>query len=186
MKRKLENKKGFTLVEMLACIITLTILGSICTTGINFALKCYQDSVFESESQMLKSTLDLSINDILRYATDVKTEGNADAEGNKSVTGFTCSRYQITGGTIDVGISDNSKNKFVVYNLSIDYEGNGRKEYLLVGNQVYGDNLYIEKNSFKLDYNAATGCFNGEYTIRSTADEEAAKVCKFTCRTISE
>lgn len=172
------------MVEMLACTVTLVLLSGICSMGINFALKCYQQSVFESESQMLKSTLDLTINDILRYATDVESENAADENGVITVTGFTSSMYQITGGMIVVPADGDYKEKFVIYNLP---EGHtGKKDYLLVGNQVYGDNLYIESDSFKLEYNTATGCFNGTYTIKSTVVENAEKVCTFTCRTISE
>lgn len=180
MRKKLKNQKGFTLIEMMACIVTMLLLSGICSTGINFALECYKQSVFESESQMLKSTLDLTINDILRYATDVKT-----GEANK-VTGFTNTMYQIAGGMIEVPTTDANKNKFVVYNLPKKVANTDPEPtiYLLVGDQVYGDNLYID--TFELTYDTATHCFEGTYTIKSTVVSDASKTCKFTCRTISE
>ena len=176
MKRKVQSKKGFTLVEMVACILTLTIISGICTSGINLAIKCYQESVFESESQMLKSTIDLSINDILRYATNVETE---EVDGEQIVKSFTNVGYQVVGGSLAISPGTN---KFVLYNLP---EGTaGRKEYILIGNQAYGKDMYIA--GFKLTYEESTGCFFGEYTIKSTMVQRVEKTFKFACRTITK
>jgi len=72
--RKIRDKKGFTLIEMLACVVTLLLIGMIVSTGMNLATMSLRETTFESDSQMLESTLNMYIGDILRHATDVKED----------------------------------------------------------------------------------------------------------------
>ena len=69
---KQKRSKGFTLVEMLACVVTLILLGLTGSVALNMATQSYWASVFESDSQLLESTIDLYIGDILRYSNEVK------------------------------------------------------------------------------------------------------------------
>ena len=57
--RKIKNKKGFTLVEMLVCVVTLLLIGMIVSAGTNLAMFSLRESTFESNSQMLESTLNM-------------------------------------------------------------------------------------------------------------------------------
>lgn len=170
--KKIRSKKGFTLVEMLACIVALLLIGGICTTGMNLAVNSYNESVYESDSQMLESTLNLYLCDILRHATSIQTDGDTNAE-EKEVISFTNVAYQIYDGRIEV-----SGGTFLVY------ESKNGKSTMVVGENVYAGTLYI--SDFVLKYHPEKHYFTGYYTIQSSVLEDAERKCEFTCRTITE
>ncbi len=175
--KKLVQKKGFTLVEMLACIIVLLLVGGICTMGMNMATESYQRSVFESDSQMLESTIELYLCDILRHATDIYPK-QVEEVAEQEVTSFTNVAYKIYDGNIQVTErTPSGGGKFLVYESRNGY-GN-----MVVGEKVYAQTLYIE--DFELRYNWESQCFTGRYVIKSTVLEDVAKECTFTCRSIA-
>lgn len=165
--RKLKNKKGFTFVEMLVCVLTLLMVGAICATGTGISVKSYQQSRFESDSQMLASTLDMGIGDVLRYASDIETDGN----GN--VTALTNHYYQMEDGYISL----NSEGYFRVCKSPYMPD----KTFALIGEKAYAGDLYISE--FELKY--INEVFKGKYTIKSNAMQES-KTCEFTFRPIAE
>lgn len=176
--RKLKNTKGFTLIEMLACVITLLLIGGICSTGMNLAIRSYNESIYESDSQMLEDTLNLYLCDILRHATFVRTEGDA-AVAEKNVISFTNVAYQIYDGHIEVSERvEDYGGTFLVYE-----SGNGQGA-MIVGENVYAGSLYI--SDFVLKYNSEKKYFTGYYVIQSSVVEDLEKKCEFTCRTIAE
>ena len=182
--KKLKNAKGFTLVETLTCMLMLVIIGGICSTGMNLAMKSYQETVFESNSQTLASSLETYMNDMLRYATDVKTDTEAESvAGYLPVEGFTNPSYQIYEGMIAVSNTDgDTEGKMVIYTRP-----NGdaaRKEMLIVGQGMYAGNMKIE--GFTLTYNESTNYFKGEYKIKSELTDSMVRTYTFGCRTISE
>ena len=178
---KLKNNRGFTLIELLACVITLLLIAGIISAGMNFALKSYNESLYESDSQMLEDTLNLYICDILRHATKIETEDSdisPERPGEKRVTGFTNVAYQIYGGNIKVlENTDDGSGAFMVY------ETKNNAGVMLVGSNVYAGTLYI--SDFSLTYNEEKGYFTGSYQIKSTILEHLTKECVFTCRTIT-
>ena len=169
--KKIKNKKGFSLTEMLVCVVTLLMVGSICATGTGMSVKSYQQSKFESESQSLKSTLETGIADILRFTSDVKSEGQN--------VKFTNQYYQIEQGYIDV----DAEGHFIVHQ-------NGSATFALVGSNAYAGDLYIVRDSandeedFTLTYQ--NNVFTGKYTIKSKTVNGLSKKCTFTYRTIAE
>ena len=187
--KKLKNAKGFTLVETLTCMLMLVILGGICSTGMEFAMKCYQETVFESNSQTLASSLEVYMSDILRYATDVKTTGSADADGYKVVTGFTNPVYQMYEGMIAVSTEDETSGKMVIYTRPAGEAA--RKEYLIVGHGMYAEDMYITDFILKYkdkeeDTDEEKHYFIGEYKIKSELTDSMVRTYTFGCRTISE
>lgn len=178
--KKLKKQSGFTLVEMLACTITLVLIAGICATGMQVAVRSYYASIFESNSQMLESTLDLYLKDILRYASNVEV-GEVDAESQTcEVLGLSNPSYQMVGGMISVGTSGESEGRMVVYDRAEGVEG--RNEVLLIGKNVYADTLYID--SLSVRYNVNTKCFEGTYTIKCTMLPEVERACVFACRSV--
>jgi len=167
--KKLKKKKGFTLIEMLACTVTLLLIALICTTGTNLALRSYEESVLESNIQNLEATIDLYIGDILRYATDVKPY-----DGTDEVEELTNASYQIYKGMIEI----NQDGHLVCTSI----HNNGKKT-LLVGKNTYAEMLYIE--SFELHYDAATKLFEGNYVIGNTLNE-TKRTCEFAYRMVAQ
>lgn len=79
MQRILRSNSGFTLVEMLAATLVLGLLTSMVAMGVTLGMKAYQRSSFESEAQILASTLDASLSDPLRFSTAQATDNNSFA-----------------------------------------------------------------------------------------------------------
>lgn len=172
--RKLKNKKGFTLIEMLACVATLVILCMIVTTGSNLATMSMNESLFESESQMLESTLNLSIGDILRHATDIR-----EMEGKLT---FTNDAYNIDAGSfaIDTSTSGITGAGYLMCTSKLD----GTSKGLLVATRgIYVRNMYV--TDFQLSYDEEKHVFNGSYVIVSKLTD-TTKTCEFSYRTIAD
>lgn len=173
--RKIRDKKGFTLVEMLACVVTLLLLALIVSTGTNLAMMSLRETTFESDSQMLESTLNMYVGDILRHAKDVKTDSF------DQVTEFTNDVYNIDDGNFGIDISKSSISGagYLVCTSSLDESLTGT----LVANEgIYAGSLYIK--DFSLTYDETRGVFTGSYTIVSSSTS-ATKNCEFTYRTIA-
>lgn len=172
--RKLKNNKGFTLVEMLACVVTLLLIGLIVSTGTNLAMMSLRESTFESDSQMLEATLNTYIGDILRHATDI------DDSGTEMI--FTNDAYYIDGGAFVVDTS-NSQVSGAGY-LMCTSNLNGDSKGLMVANKgVYVNNLYV--TDFKVSYDKTKHVFTGNYTIVSS-NTNATKYCEFSFRSIAD
>lgn len=179
MKRVL-NHKGFTLVEMLACTVTLLLIGMMCTVGLNLAMKSYHESVFESDCQMLESTMNMYIGDILRHATEVKIdEENAD----NIVISLSNSAYQISDGMFYIS-TDGDVDTPDVKGYLYCTVGDNTAGALVIGVANYAKNLYL--TSFELHYDDATDLFTGKYTIGSSISDALSRECTFVYRTIAE
>lgn len=72
MRRKLAGREGLTLVELLAAVVILILLGLILNAGIQLAMDSYRTMIAQSETELLLSTLADTLADDLRYAEDVK------------------------------------------------------------------------------------------------------------------
>lgn len=177
---KLKQKKGFTLVEMLMCMLILILLSGICNIGMNLASDSYNASVFESESQMLSSSINTYLADILRYSTTVTTAGEEAGEASQEVIGFYSNSYSIQGGNIIVSARDYENS--TGGRVQIKRTETDESPVLLVGESLYTDSMYVE--SFVLTYDATTGVFSGSYIIKSAVIEDAEKLCEFSYRRV--
>ena len=168
--KKLKNKKGFTMLEMLACVVTLLLLTGICTMGTDIAVKSYNQSIFETDSQTLESTIDMYLGDILRHST-IELEEEALVNGNKSIKTITNMSYGVYQGKIAI----KEDGRFYIYKTPTDENG-----VLILSENVYTKTLKISE--FTLEYNEAGQYVTGSYTIQSTVLEDAKVKCDFTYR----
>ena len=74
MRKKLAEKSGVSLVEMLCATIILVLLGLLLNTGLQLSLKSYRELRAESETQLLLATAIDALADDLRYARRVETD----------------------------------------------------------------------------------------------------------------
>lgn len=168
MRKLKKNQKGFSMVEMLVCVVTLLLVGGICSTGMGISIKSFQESRFESDSQVLESTLSLLFSDIFRYATEVNIGTGVY---------FTNIEYEINNGTLLIGAEEGEyKDCFMIQKNSTG----GRQ--MLVGKNVYAENLYV--SDFLLCYEETTGVFTGSYKIQSRVRDDLSKDCSFSYRRI--
>lgn len=183
--RKLKQKKGFTLIEMLACVVTLLLIGMIVSAGLNLATMSLREVTFETDSQTLRSTMDMYIGDILRHATDVKDNDDKAHQGATDLVVsdimFTNDAYYIDGGAfaIDLSVSDISGAGYLMCTSTLADEPKG----VMVANKgTYAGTLFIK--DFTLTFDASKGVFTGSYTIVSSATD-TTKLCEFSYRTIA-
>lgn len=167
---KCKDKKGFTLMEMLVCVITLIIICLMCTTGMNLATKSYNDSMFEAHSQMVETMLDSAVGDLLRFSSKVSVSGEEII--------FTNSTYGMEQGTLTL----NDKGYFVLKKSS-------GKEVLLLASSAYVDGMYIDISTEGggpwLTYDADTHVFTGSYKIKSKTTTKVKDV-NFTFKSVLE
>ena len=163
--RKIKNKKGFSLIEMIVCVFTLTMIGLICTVGLNMATKSYNESLFESGSQMLESMVNTSVGDVLRYSYDVAVDGS------NNVTSLSNATFGMNHGTIAL----NAEGKLVLVKSG--------SEVLLIGENVYAEDMYL--TDFAVTYNPSTYVYTGSYKIKSKLTEQE-KTISFTYKSILE
>jgi len=143
--KKIKSQKGFTLVEMLACVVTLILLAGICTTGTNLAMNSYNRSLFESNSQMLESTLSLYLGDILRHSqpkveTDPVT-GVKTIKITNSIYGMYDGWIDLYAGASDSGVDPTGR----IYIHKVDDVG-----VKLLSEKVYTNTLKISDFAKKL------------------------------------
>lgn len=144
MRRKLREKSGLTLVEMLAAVAVLILLGLMLNTGMQMAVRSYRTMIARSEVELLLSTLADALSDDLRYAQEVETDA-----GGKLKT------YQdASGGTVSLVIGPDGQ----IYA--------GGKRVLPPG--AYGRGTYVVK-AMEIDF--AEECFTVELKVGQKAGE---------------
>ena len=77
LAKKLASRKGLTLVELLAAIMILALIGVGMATGMTAATQTYERSVFSSETLVLQDTINTTLGEYLRYASGVVDDSGA-------------------------------------------------------------------------------------------------------------
>lgn len=131
MRKKLNSESGLTLVEMLAAVVILILLGLLLNTGLQMAMSTYRTIVAQSEVELLLSTAMDAISDDLRYARDVSVSG----------TGFT---YTSDSFGADAALDLNSDGQIVAKV--------GGEEKRLLSTGAYGLNGAYRVENMKISY----------------------------------
>ena len=76
IRKKLSDKRGFSLGELLAATVILLLASQVMTQGMAFATRMYNESMTRSHARQLCSTLTNVIEKELRYTTSVKTDAD--------------------------------------------------------------------------------------------------------------
>ncbi|NLJ69876.1 MAG: prepilin-type N-terminal cleavage/methylation domain-containing protein [Clostridiaceae bacterium] len=69
--KKLNNKKGVTLIELLVTVVLLVLVTGIITLAIDLGVRSFKKSNREAEGQILCAALATSVKDELRYAKNI-------------------------------------------------------------------------------------------------------------------
>jgi prepilin-type N-terminal cleavage/methylation domain-containing protein len=176
MKRgmnRLRSQGGFTLVELLVSIMVLVLLVVAMGTGMTTALRVYQESVFQSNSENLASMLNATLEDMFQYSKNiyVRDEDTNTFKGNTEITVdgvpegvnvlFSNSEYGATNAYIFV--NDNSTDEDANPVQFINVSNSKVKDVLNIG-------AYPNLGVKDLIITYTNGVFNIEYTIYSTKD----------------
>lgn len=161
--KKLRKSQGFTLVETIVSLAILVMLISVISVGVNTAMKAYESVTFTSESDLLSSTIQTALADILRYAVYNEEEGEVV---------ITNESYGISKGSFFL------ENGRVMVNMGGAGEGGMADTFFLVNDGVYTSMKITE---FKVTYEE--GLFSGEYVIESNSGKFTKKK-EFAFRTL--
>ena len=186
-----RSNAGFTMIEMVATLMILALLAVGMGGGMSSALRVYRDSVFESDSASLESTLNTALEDILRYSQDVKEA--ADQEGGQFKTQ--------SGQLLPTGTDAGAVN-FVFTNLEYDvidaYFFTPTHDDGTVGGALQMKTLSddtprdlvnkgaypgLEVANFKISYDSDRKAYSVEYTIFSADDSTKTREVICTVRT---
>ena len=131
MRRKLAGQEGLTLVEVLAAVVILVLLGLILNAGMQMAVNSYRVMIAQSETELLLSTAVNALADDLRCARDVSGSG----------TGFT---YTSGSFGADAALGLNSDGQIVAKV--------GGEEKRLLSTGAYGLNGAYQVKAMKISY----------------------------------
>ncbi|MGF6376135.1 prepilin-type N-terminal cleavage/methylation domain-containing protein [Clostridiales Family XIII bacterium PM5-7] len=73
MKKKMMNKKGFTLSELLMVVLILGLLVTILGSGFGVVKEAYEKVTLKAEAQTLMATTVTKVKDEFRFAREIKT-----------------------------------------------------------------------------------------------------------------
>ena len=99
--KKLKNKAGLTLIEMLCTLLIMVLLVMAIGVGMDTGTRIYTDATFEAESATLAGILNNSLGDILRYSMDVRVPSAAE-KAEKGVP----ENVEFLFTSLDYGIQD--------------------------------------------------------------------------------
>lgn len=152
----MRRKSGFTLAEMLAALVVITLLTGIVAMGVSVGLKIYQNSMFVSESEALSSTIDSAMSGPLRYA-----ERTSDG-----------SHYSITYRSVSIGSL--TSNEIVKVQDGKLYWGT-TTNYPLLNDSAYTDCKVASASVTPAVETNGEIVFSVTYTLESNTDSSRTK-----------
>ena len=132
IKRKLKNRKGFTLAETLLAVLILMLVSVIVARGIPVAKNVYQNVVLAANAQDILATAVSNLRDELGTSWDVRVDDNYNAASGTYVTYFSAD----TGARSKIFLGDSA---------------DGDKEIMLQKNVAVSD-LGIKNNAGSTAY----------------------------------
>ena len=164
MIKKLKNKAGMTLMEIMTAILIMVLLVVAMGTGMNSGMRIYQDSAFESSSAILADQVSTALGDILRYSNDIKIEDSA-------LISLTNTEYGAHNAAFVIGTGD--------YAGILQLKSRKTGAVVNVVNPGSYSKLAIE--NFRITFNQGnadiigSSYFDVSYTIVSTVDSTKSK-----------
>lgn len=142
----MNNNKGFSLIELLAAILILSLVTGGLVTGVVLSSNQYKESIRQSEASQLYNTISSLLTNELRFTNKISyKEGTNEVEAIKSIS------YQIN--------ESNLCKILVLYESGfpagdnygrIAFGDNNNKNYLL-GNAAYTNDLGAKIHSITYD-----------------------------------
>lgn len=171
MRGKMSDSRGFSLVEMLCATVILVLLGLLVNTGLQLAMRSYQDLTAQSEAELLLSAVSNALADDLRYARDVQTDGSPE---NK-LTSYQSQRYNDDTRRTKLWVPDEDSDDGILGQL---YANN----YRVLPGGAYGNGAY-EIDKLEIIYK--DGLFTIDLTVKQTEGDISAGT-QFTVRCLNK
>lgn len=187
--KKLTSKGGFTLIEMLATLLILVFLVLGIGTGMDSALRIYDEARFESNSAAMANIVNTSLGDILRYSENLTTpgdEGFLDSSNTKVPdVEFVFTNYEYAVRDAYFSLKNSSNTTDGILRMRNLRDGNVIE---LVNTGAYPD---LKIGNFNITYNAKGsddngnpigGYFDVTYKVYSTKDESLTRDVSYIVR----
>ena len=163
---KNRKKKGFTFVETLVALLIVSLLSAVVLTGIRSAWSIHDDALFASESEILASTINTALGDVLHYSSYEQS----GSQGTSEIVRISNQNYGILRGDIE---ADDGK----IY-IKVSDDKNSSK-LVLISDGAY-TNIKVTDFSLKyMSHDQSTdypeGTFYGSYTLEGT-DGQTKKI----------
>ena len=168
LAKKLASRKGLTLVELLAAIMILALIGVGMATGMTAATQTYERSVFSSETLVLQDTINTTLGDYLRYASGVVDDSGA----------VTVASEEYGTGTFVTG----KGGAVFTPGAGYLYFDAGGKKALVVNSGAYTD---LAVKNFVITYAPDTGVFHVTYQLQKKGGEGVAVDCQTDFRSLA-
>ena len=154
MKKKLKNKKGFSLTEVLVAVLIMAMVTGVVAAGMPSAIDAYHNIVNMANAQLLLTTTTNALRNELDLARDIKVSGNKIEFRS---TNGTMSRIEFTDGE-SVRLYEYIGYASEVLNTTAEVseltsEGFSRP---LVSEATAPDSMYIKVDSISSDGSAIT------------------------------
>ena len=183
--KKMKNRSGFSLIEMLAAIAILSILVTGMGSGINAGVHAYGDAVFYANSRTMGDIVSTALSDVLRYGDRIRicpesgfTTEDASIVVPKEKAGFVVSNYEygVINGYFEVLQSTDGRNLVYIQDLQ------NSEPKLLVNTGAYPD---LEVKNLKITYEEAESYFDLSFDIFDVSDESQKHEVKTTVRLLN-
>ncbi|MCI6853725.1 MAG: prepilin-type N-terminal cleavage/methylation domain-containing protein [Firmicutes bacterium] len=152
LMKKLNNSKAFTLSELLAVVLILSLIMTTLAGGLTVVRTAYEKITLKAESATLMSTVITKVTDELRFASDVEVNGDGVVTFESGIRGYRISIENITdseGKTQNIGIKTNQGDSPIVQPL--------------VSEKILSEGVVPE---ISLSYNTDKGLFDVTVTVK--------------------
>ena len=161
LKQKLKSGRGMSLTEMLCAVLVLVLVSGGMATAVSLAARQYQQSMRESEAQILCSTLETILRNELAYTTNIKLNG-------KQVEQFQSQTYAIKDSLSSIVIDDPDESGYGRLLL-----GNDTKNMDILGRGAYPHGLLVKIDEFT--YDNSTHCFTVKLSVGCDGKDYATR-----------
>ncbi len=153
-RQKLNNRKGFSLTELLVAILILSMVSSVVAGGIPVAKEAYEKITLSANAQVMLSTTISALRNELCTASDVKT-GSISVTGTFTEGSGTVIRYYSPSisnySTLSIGKPKGSTDKqdSIILTQYADSSVNDPRQ--LIASSAGGNTLYVAYTGVSYD-----------------------------------
>lgn len=186
--KKMANKKGFTLIELLVTLLILVLLMVAMGTGMSTAVKVYHESVFHSNSAALASMLNTTLEDMLRYSTEIITPKADGEDAGKFVIG--ANKFDANGIPFLFTNGEYSA-QYAYLVLNDEEDGNPVQIRNMIGGRtrdVLNKGAYpsLTVTNLVITYDEAAALFHVSYCVESTAGDMEPQLVSTVIRVLNQ
>ena len=149
------------MTEMLCAVLILVLVSGGMATAVSLAARQYQQSMRESEAQILCSTLETILRNELAYTTEIKLNGN-------QVEQFQSQTYAIKDSLSSIVIDDPDEKGYGRL-----LQGNDTKNMDILGRGAYPHGLLVRIDEFT--YDNSTHCFTVKLSVGCDGKDYATR-----------